>query len=673
MSERVPPSPINRRDFLAAAGGAVGLSLVETCCPGGAAEKLGTHHIPEDKNLDPAWVKSLFERGESKAYHGDELTCIGMPVGGICAGQLYLRGDGTLASWEIFNTEQNTGYGDRCYRTYTPPSSLSQGFAVWARPEGGEPQHRELNRAGFPHVRFVGEYPVGRVHYVRDAAADALPLDIRLEAFSPFVPLNTKESALPATVLRFHVKNDGAKPVEVGLGGWLQNAVGSHNAGRIRGRGRNAVVRSAGLTTLLLAAEEAPAAARGEVKPPEVFADFESGTYGDWKKTGTAFGDHPATGTLPGQQHVSGFGGKYLVNTFAGGDATTGTLTSPEFTVHRPYVNFRIGGGNHPGKACINLVVVGKVVRTATGKDNEKLEWDFWDVSDLHGQKATIEIVDRETTGWGHINIDDIQFADEPPRDAPRRALKDQPDFGTLALSVFDGGATGSTDGFSHFHEGGRLDKDPSPVTFPLGQHHTGGLATHFALQPGETREAVFLLTWHFANAEHGRMYAKWFRDAAEVTAYFRDHLDRLSKLTHLFHDTYYAGTLPHWLLDRLMMPVSTLATNTVQWWRNGRFWAWEGVGCCTGTCTHVWNYAQAPARLFPELERSARAMQDLGVGFDPHTGRVAFRGEAPGFPYAADGQCGTVLKCYREHLMSKDGPLVILLSVHIRFGASHP
>ena len=103
------------------------------------------------------------------------------------------------------------------------------------------------------------------------------------------------------------------------------------------------------------------------------------------------------------------------------------------------------------------------------------------------------------------------------------------------------------------------------------------------------------------------------------------------------------------------MMPISTLATGTCQWWANGRFWAWEGVGCCNGTCTHVWNYAHGMARLFPELERSARTKQDLGPAFDPKTGRVGFRGEDPHSPYAADGQCGTVLKCYREHLMSKD------------------
>ena len=193
-------------------------------------------------------------------------------------------------------------------------------------------------------------------------------------------------------------------------------------------------------------------------------------------------------------------------------------------------------------------------------------------------------------------------------------------------------------------------------MSFPSGNRTTtAGLVTNFSLQPGEKKEVVFLLTWHFAGGEHGRMYGNWFADALAVAHYLKDNLDRLRKLTHLFHETYFDSTLPRWLLARLLMPISTLATNTVQWRRNGRFWAWEGVGCCDGTCTHVWNYAQGMARLFPELERSARVMQDLGVGFDRKTGRVGFRGENPSQPYAADGQCGTVLKCYREHLMSKD------------------
>lgn len=52
--------------------------------------------------------------------------------------------------------------------------------------------------------------------------------------------------------------------------------------------------------------------------------------------TGSAFGAGPAAGTLPGQQPVSGFEGAGLVNSFRDGDGTTGTLTSPPFTIRRP-------------------------------------------------------------------------------------------------------------------------------------------------------------------------------------------------------------------------------------------------------------------------------------------------------------------------------------------------
>jgi non-lysosomal glucosylceramidase len=645
-------SSLSRRDFLAASAGTLALSLIDSPSPAGEI-KAGAHHIPEDKNLSKEWLDALFAKGKPKVYKGDELATIGMPVGGICAGQLYLRGDGTLAEWDIFNRDHFTGYGDDCYRTYTPLAPVQQGFAVWVKPRDGEPVHKALDKKDFPKVEFVGEYPLATVRYVRDG--DTFPLDITLEAFSPFVPLDTRASGTPGTVLRFKVKNVSKQPVGARLAGWLQNAVGSGSADRLRGECINTVVHSEGMTTLLLSAKETPVPSPDKIGDPEVFADFEDGTYGDWKKTGDCFGDKPAMGTLPNQQEVTGFGGKYLVNTFVGGDKSTGTLTSPEFTIKRPYIYFKIGGGNHPGKACINLKIDGKVVRTATGKNQEKLEWDYWEVSDLKGKKAALEIVDSETGGWGHINIDDITFGDAPPKGASVRALKDQPDFGTLALSVLDEKATGRTTELIKLRADTELEKDPKPSSARLGHGTTGAIASSFSLEPGEIKEVVFLLTWHFPNAEHGRMYTNWFVDAMAVAKHLRENLDKLMKETHQFHDAYYDSTLPHWLLDRLMMPVSTLATSTVQWWKNGRFWAWEGVGCCHGTCTHVWNYAQAVARLFPELERSARTMQDLGPALDPKTGRVAFRGEGQGFQYAADGQCGTVLKSYREHLLSQD------------------
>jgi uncharacterized protein (DUF608 family) len=185
------------------------------------------------------------------------------------------------------------------------------------------------------------------------------------------------------------------------------------------------------------------------------------------------------------------------------------------------------------------------------------------------------------------------------------------------------------------------------------GGHAAIGRA--ISIPPGETREVSFLVAWHFTNLNPGgRFYANRFADARAAAAYVAENLDRLDAHTRLWHDTYYDSTLPHWLLDRVHMPISILASSTCQWWKNGRFWAWEGVGCCAGTCTHVWNYEQAMARLFPKLEQSVRAMQDFGAGFQPDSGLVGFRGESH-VAYAADGQAGTILKAYREHLCSPD------------------
>jgi uncharacterized protein (DUF608 family) len=135
-----------------------------------------------------------------------------------------------------------------------------------------------------------------------------------------------------------------------------------------------------------------------------------------------------------------------------------------------------------------------------------------------------------------------------------------------------------------------------------------------------------------------------------------------------LWHETYYDSTLPHWLLDRLHSTVANLATTTCQWWENGRFWAWEGCGCCHGTCGHVWNYEHALARLFPDLERSTRQMQDFapGVGLIAETGEIRFRGEGWGI-WAGDSQGGYILKAYREHQTSADAEFLKQNWPHIR------
>jgi len=166
------------------------------------------------------------------------------------------------------------------------------------------------------------------------------------------------------------------------------------------------------LLTLLALATPSPAAEDEDI----LIGDFEASDYGDWTVEGEAFGNAPAKGT---QRSVSGFEGEGLVNTFLGGDGPTGTLTSPEFTIERDYIKFLIGGGGHEGKTCMNLLIDGDVVHSATGRSNEFLNWENWDVSKYKGQKAVLQIVDAASGRWGHVNIDQISQSSSQAKKKP--------------------------------------------------------------------------------------------------------------------------------------------------------------------------------------------------------------------------------------------------------------
>jgi non-lysosomal glucosylceramidase len=679
--------PIDRRTFLKWSGVAAAAASVAGMTPIAgpfAAEDVRDHFVPADKKLTPEWLAQLTARGQRTWYSGKDLETIGMPVGGICAGQLYLAGDGRLVHWDLFNEPNFTGYGATNYEVGRQPAQgLEQGFALRVE-SAGKSLVRRLDCAGFPGVRFCGEYPLGFVDY-----ADAeVPIHVQLQAFSPFIPLDAADSALPATVLQFTLKNTSSQPATVTLAGWLENGVCLASGREMPGTRVNRVQRRDGLTMVVGRAQSAPSPTAP--RPPLVLADFEGRDYGDWQAEGEAFGTGPAQGTLDGQQPVSGFVGKGLVNTYLGGnDQKQGKLTSPPFTIDRAWISFLIGGGEQAGKTCINLIVDGKAVLTAHGKNNEKLTWHNWDVRPFQGKQATIQIVDAESGPWGHVNVDQIELRDAP-QSARSGPLDKQNDFGTMGLALL-GGKTEISDPPSEIPQsqgaGDRAlptvaadalpdalfaDADPtaSPeAAMPFSEKLLGAVSRTLPLAPGQETTVTFVVAWHFPNrADRGHFYATRFNDAGAVAQHVATNLERLAGQTRLWHDTWYDSTLPHWLLDRLFSTVSTLATGTCQWWANGRFWAWEGVGCCHGTCTHVWNYEHGMARLFPQLERSAREMQDYHpeAGFVEETGMVRFRGEGWNM-WAADGQAGTVLKAYREHLVSPDDQFLRRLWPRVR------
>ncbi len=191
-----------------------------------------------------------------------------------------------------------------------------------------------------------------------------------------------------------------------------------------------------------------------------------------------------------------------------------------------------------------------------------------------------------------------------------------------------------------------------------------GGLRTSGNLEARGQFEADFSIGWHFNNphpklkeivpdAKGGYHYATRFADARAVGQYVAEHFGRLTSLTERWRDTWLDSTLPRWFLERTLLNIGTLATANTYRFASGRFWGWEGVGACPGTCTHVWQYAQAVARLFPELERDLRERVDLGIAFKDD-GAVIFRAENERRP-AIDGQAAIILRCYREHRMTAD------------------
>jgi len=101
-------SNINRREFIALASlSATGAALDGLARPAIAGPFENNEYlkiIPTDKRLDPKWVASLTARGEPTAVTDRRaLAHIGMPIGGLCTGTLYLGGDGKLWLWDIFN------------------------------------------------------------------------------------------------------------------------------------------------------------------------------------------------------------------------------------------------------------------------------------------------------------------------------------------------------------------------------------------------------------------------------------------------------------------------------------------------------------------------------------------------------------------------------------------
>lgn len=483
-------------------------------------------------------------QGKPRVFRGRALAQIAFPLGGIGAGNVSVGGRGQLLDWEIFNR---------------PAKGLvlqhSQ-FMLWAKPAGkdavaavlesepgppfpGSYGYAPGTAAGLPRFRqasFSAAYPFARV----GLADPAMPVQARLEAFSPFAPMRDLESGLPAAVFLWTVTNPGRRRVEASLAFSLLNPVGLEG-----------------------------------------------------------------TETLVGAAHAA-FGGN------------------------------------------VNELV-------------------------------------HEGHGWG-VKMTSGRYGPQDVRHGSLAALALWPRVSAVTRWPKPGG-WGLWDPYAvwrEFAETGRVRGPSDAVASPPGRSEHATLAALLELEPGESLTVPFILAWHFPNRVNdwnteadvrGKIvrnyYATWFADAWAVARYASQEFDRLAAVSRSFESALYGSTLPAEVIESAGNQLVTLRSPSCFRDEEGRFFGFEGcgrgyeggndrTGCCPLNCTHVWNYAQTAAHLFPELERSMRET-DFLANTRPG-GDMAFRTMIPlsarvlwSHRPAADGQMGTVMRLYREWRVSGD------------------
>lgn len=355
-----------------------------------------------------------------------------------------------------------------------------------------------------------------------------------------------------------------------------------------------------------------------------------------------------------------------------------------------PGAVFRYSVSN-PGDSPVDVTVVGSMSNPIGISDHNMFQMPIYTGNPAVGLRS-----DDGLTG--------LEFTTDLPHDHLQ--------YGTATLATAAGDTTATPqwsvnfwqDGVQQFWDDftsdGRLEEQP-PSADELGEKadrlpklRTGSLGVVATIAPGASHDFEFVITWHSPNrsrAWNGMVglpntrsdevinnhYVRRFADAWEVARHLTSNLPQLETATRAFHRSLHQSTLPYEVIDATASTLVVLRSTTCFLLDDGtdtpRFAAWEGsfdhTGSCEGTCTHVWNYAQSIAWLFPSLERSARRTEFLNETLPD--GRMRFRNNAVfgneplDFHAAVDGQLGTIVRLYREWRFSGDDEFLTELWPH--------
>lgn len=235
------------------------------------------------------------------------------------------------------------------------------------------------------------------------------------------------------------------------------------------------------------------------------------------------------------------------------------------------------------------------------------------------------------------------------------------------------------------------IDSPDMGRQFGIQSPRVGSIASYAILKPDEVKTFEFFITWYFPNRIAGwfecdevscrsgenkvvkNYYTKLFSGSWDVARYLIENMNRLEKSSRDFKKALFLSTLPGYVLDALSANITALRSNTCFRIEDGKFLGWEGcfdrIGACPGSCTHVWNYAQTVAFLFPELEQSMRKVS-FGLETD-NNGKMNFRSinvfgkekwqdeMSDNLLPAVDGQLGSIIRVYREWKLGGNDELI--------------
>jgi uncharacterized protein (DUF608 family) len=536
-----------RREFLVAGSTA---ALAAATSPATATAESIAQNTPaaEARESAPFAAEVLFESAEQRTFSGDSATQVAMPLGGIGTGSVCLNGYGGLQDFAIHERPATSALPSQ-WTSNSPEAAFAVlhvkgANSVTRLVEGPFPpfkifdqglQGQGLRRAGFegfPRFAkcvFQGEFPFGEARL----SDPAVPVEIKLTGWNPFIPLDDRDSGIPCVILEYTLRNISREPVDYEFSYHL-----SHLAPGCK---------------------------------PEQLGSLNT--------------------VIPGN-------GVFLHND---------------------------EDQNAEGFGSASLTVIGGKPRIK-GMWLRSPEWTYGSLTALWREVST-----------GNFTVND----------------------GSNSVD------TSGRNGCSVLIEG--------------------------KLAPGGFRTHTVLIAWHFPNCylqAGGRpansdvsgdvgcrtrasglpplwrpFYATVWKDARDVAFYVETEYAKLRARTASFKEALFSSSLPPYVLDAVSANLAILKSPTILREENGNLWGWEGCfpdsGCCEGSCTHVWNYAQAFAHLYPKLERTLREIE-LVRSMDER-GHINFRGAIPDGPVdqsghaAADGQLGGIMKMYRDWQICAD------------------